>query len=531
MARDRTVTETVKDDESDASYPSGDGAASDESYTPKGKARNSKKRPSSDKSFDAVTSNKRGGKSAARRTTNPGAGASRGSGGGGGRTAAKNDDSSSRKTIEEEAPPETNKIMSLESVRWFQKRIDDGEARVDKLKLQIKEATALAEKRLEKIKEFKDKLQLEKDAKESAEKETQEIIFKLEDEVDGWIEKYNQCLAEIPKRYYGDPNKVTDDVIMAKWGRLDYHVTVLAGECLEMTTDQMRATLSDLVDAKIIDLCERKPVLAMFVIHRYIWSTLCHVVFSAEGELWGGSFGKLFIKTIKELRQKSDPTNVVNLELISKIKFKIAKDIEESIPKDERAITAAAEALIHRLSAFVLEGKHDLFIEYAHKIFKKALKLLSTFIGSKAIFSLHFPGKEGDRFDPDRMRVKMTDDWDLDVADLRLDFFVSPSLKKIGSAGGNKFDCSGYIIKGGVVVHVHKESGKDEDEDEEPIVKKEPDDETVVKKDLSEEVIVKTEKLTPPIKMEEDLMPPVRMDEDLAEETEVQLSSVADNKD
>ncbi|RCI15236.1 hypothetical protein L249_6929 [Ophiocordyceps polyrhachis-furcata BCC 54312] len=436
--------EPVEHDDPYESSTSGQGAASDETYSPDTKApRGSKKRPSPDKASEP---NKRGGKAAKRIVAS-------------GRSAEQ----SSAARQAEEAPRD-----AYEAVRWFQKRIDAGEILVDELKRRLNEADATAKKHLDKANDFRDKLRLQKEATKSAEQK----ISLLEHEVDNLTEQYEECLAEIPKPYYGDPNKVTDDIIAAKWGRLEYVISVLAMQCLDMTPDQIRTTFSGLLGADIIELCQRKPVLAGFVIHRFIWDELRRVVFLGEGNFWGGSFGTLFIKMVKALR-KSDPNNAVNLQLISKLKFTIAKDIEESIPKDEKAIKAAAEHLISRLSSFVREGKQSLFEEYAHKIFKKALKLLSTFTRSKAIFFLAYPGKAGDRFDPGKMRVKMTDSWDLEKDDLRLDFFVSPALNKIGTAGGDMFDCSGFIIQGGVVVHVHEETSKDSSGDK--VVKMEED--------------------------------------------------------
>ncbi|RDA94394.1 hypothetical protein CP533_2246 [Ophiocordyceps camponoti-saundersi (nom. inval.)] len=458
MTREKASAKTDEHD-SEPCQSSEEGSVYEASDANKGKATRKtiniiKKRPISDKASDTVTSNQRGRKSA-RLTTAPR----------GGRNA-KNE--SSRQT------EGLNGDILNENVRWFQQRINDTEAHNNELKRQIQEANGDAKKGIQKVKEFQEKLLIEQEENKSAKRK----ISELEDEVAKWIGEYDDCVAELPRPYYGDPDKVTDDTITAKWARLEYTIFALVSGCLKMTPDQIGQSLSDFVKPNVIEHCKRKPFLADVVIQKVIWDMICLTIFSGEGRLWGGSFGRLFMKMIRQLRT-SDPDNIVNLGLISRLKFKIAKDVEELIPQDKDAIKAAANDVINCFSGFVREGKREVFEKYVHKIFKKALKIQSIFIRSKAIFVVHLhPGSEGDRFDPNKMRINITDSWDLENEDLRLDFFVSPGVVKIGTAGGDKFDCSGFVCKGSVVVHAHKESPQEESPQKESPQKESPQEES-----------------------------------------------------
>ncbi|PFH55094.1 hypothetical protein XA68_10754 [Ophiocordyceps unilateralis] len=140
----------------------------------------------------------------------------------------------------------------------------------------------------------------------------------------------------------------------------------------------------------------------------------------------------------------------MSLSLLSRMKSKTGKDIDMDLGFDKDGLKMESAHLIQLFSPFVREGRMEHFKENMDKIFRKAIKFMVTMTRSRAIFVLVGKGL-GQEYDPSTMQFQLTDSLDLDQRFL-VDFFVSPALRKIGTADGRKFDRNFILCKAGVVI-------------------------------------------------------------------------------
>ncbi|KAF4594775.1 hypothetical protein GQ602_000388 [Ophiocordyceps camponoti-floridani] len=333
---------------------------------------------------------------------------------------------------------------------WFQNKVDEANDGVRQLERQLDKAKDVALKLKNQSQASKTEANLQASKVAALERDKEEADGKArewEEQVEEWRGRFYQVCDQI-KPDYGDPDKVTDDYISSQWGQLDYTIQYIPCNCIDMTPEQVVETLRDVLPAHDLDKNAAKEVMMVTLVSKAIWRIVYLSVFSCGETFWGGEVGTGFITMLNKMIASAQG-NEHHLHLISRMKYKAAKDIDMELGTDKAAVEQAANHLIHRFSAFVRPGREKDFKEQAQRIFRKAVKLLVIITRSRAVFSV--VGKSlGDTYNPDTMMVKLTDA--LDVEDAAVNFYTGPGLRKIGTADGAKFGAQIILCKAGVVL-------------------------------------------------------------------------------
>ncbi|PHH79712.1 hypothetical protein CDD80_3955 [Ophiocordyceps camponoti-rufipedis] len=335
-------------------------------------------------------------------------------------------------------------------IMWFQNKVDEADDRVRQMEQQLAKAKEMELKFKHQAQASNNETMAQASKFAALKRDKDEADGKAkewEEQVDQWRDRFYEVCDQI-KPDYGDPDKVTDDFISSKWGQLDYTIQYIACNCIDMTPEQVAEALSDVMPADVLAKNAAKPVMMVPLVSKAIWRIVYGSVFHCGKNFWGGEVGTNFITMLNKMIASAEG-NEQHLHLISRMKYKAAKDIDMEIGTDKAAIEQAANRLIDRFSAFVRPGREQDLKEQAQRIFRKAVKLLVIITRSRAIFSI--VGKAlGDTYNPSTMMLKLTDAFEIE--DAAVNFFTGPGLKKTGTADGAKFGAQMMLCKAGVVL-------------------------------------------------------------------------------
>lgn len=147
----------------------------------------------------------------------------------------------------------------------------------------------------------------------------------------------------------------------------------------------------------------------------------------------------------------------MNLSIISRMKFRTAKDIDSDIGVNTEALEKLSAKLAADVSPLVSGPKHQSVQVVMKKLFKQAAEFMVIITRSRSIFDLDVDGLERDcdphHFDPETMEKDFSNHWDGPDDEQVVDLTMTPSLHKIGTADGANFDSGFFICKAAVATH------------------------------------------------------------------------------
>ncbi|EQL00079.1 hypothetical protein G6O67_007198 [Ophiocordyceps sinensis] len=337
-------------------------------------------------------------------------------------------------------------IVIVEEADRAQRELAKQEEEITRLQTNLeKSKNAKANQR----KKLQEERMLEKELKElksqharlqSRNQELESEIQEKSDSLEFLEEELSQALEEIkPDR--GDPDKVTDDEINARWGSISFTIEQLATVCTQSHIQGLEVSVDHTSLNQLIRNCQRSQPLSNSLIQRFIWQRLCSEVFEAKSGLWGGRIGELFIDMIAKMRDL-EKGNEMNLSLVSRMKYKTAKDIDRDLGLDSEILQKLATTLFDDLSRFVpASQRQKIRDETLPTLFDEAAELMVIITRSRAIFTIDVNCLYQQRpFDPNVMNSHYhLFDPRIEEEGLGVYLLMSPSLEKIGVADGARF--------------------------------------------------------------------------------------------
>ncbi|KAM4054869.1 hypothetical protein HRG_005688 [Hirsutella rhossiliensis] len=343
------------------------------------------------------------------------------------------------------------------------KELAKQQAESKKLGTQLKRAQTMATKqtntpkKAQKLEEQLIALQDRNSRLQSENRELENKVQKESENAEHWQSQLQEVLNE-RKPDYGDPDKVTDDWIISRWGSISFTIEKIATACTSNPFKEPEVVMTRRPIDLLIQECKQSPRLASFLIQRFIWWILCYEVFQARNGLWGGRIGEIFVRMIGQMRDL-EKGNETNLDLVSKMKYKTAKDIDLGIGLNPEALTKLSATFFDHFSNFAPTPFHEeLRDRILPTLFREACELMVIITRSRAIFTIDATclyRHEGPRpFDPEVMQVHFCDDsLSGSSEDLEVDLLMSPSLEKIGTADGGRFESRLILCKANAATH------------------------------------------------------------------------------
>ncbi|PHH86734.1 hypothetical protein CDD83_9821 [Cordyceps sp. RAO-2017] len=362
-----------------------------------------------------------------------------------------------REQLEQRVETEQDLQEQLEKTKKLQKKL---QIKFDELN----EMKAGQQQQLEQTQESQKKLQVKFDRlnethktqmkqKRKAEKdlkEAQQSILEMKEE------NFREWLEERPD--YGDPNKVFDDELQAKWSGINLVIEKIA-DCADLPLDPDELDQKKPVLAYLAQEAKKSNVLTepVFPLHRLLWQRIYQQVFQGNGGIWGGRMG-LFLSSFLDKAKNIDENDYTSLSLLSRMKFKFAKDIDADVGVDKQAMEKVSDAIYSEFASFVPAENCDKFRHMISDLVTRATEMMVIITKSRAIFTIGmecFDDRDETRIlDPETMEIVLGVDraWG-NMNKSKVLFALRPPLEKIGSADGGGFEIRGLLCKIGVVAY------------------------------------------------------------------------------
>ncbi|RMJ06807.1 hypothetical protein CDV36_013592 [Fusarium kuroshium] len=286
--------------------------------------------------------------------------------------------------------------------------------------------------------------------------------------------KLNKALSEMDEQRrlteggsLANPAKATDDVVRGKWKTLDYNIRALACSLAKippsLPLDEVAQTrlswASGSFRRHLQDEDYREPLL-----HAYLWNMVNDMVFDAGGMVWGGpgiaDFKNVRDHIINRIGQEDSQDHPPTCQQAAKWFAQGSNMLGHLWGNDRESVRSLANAETRRLRPF-FPAHNESFDRTDKKVWdeikaiiENAIELDQIFMGSKAIFQIHWKDESQNplmrrRFNPETMQV-ICHEKELSSRSL-VKIHVSPFLYKIGNADGQNYDCRMLLAKASVV--------------------------------------------------------------------------------